>query len=273
MINIEELYKERDKVIRNIYDQLFQETKYTIWDGVFSPLDYAFNPFRVLFINREPYDSEMVSYNVVHTIRKQITMDESFWTHQINLKQNIRDMLAVFSLMKDMSIQYLSNKQIEKHIDSFRESNFLFKKALFESAYINIKKSDGKNESDKKDLFHYAQKGLVVLKKQISFFNPSIIVGGNIVDGILEKTDIKWGNNLFVDSKYIKVFQLEIGDKVYPFIDSHHLSAISFGSENKIPMRKYYEYLVKALKAVVKKYPGYWEKRRNLPVFRKDIID
>ncbi len=87
MINIEELYKERDKVIRNIYDQLFQETKYTIWDGVFSPLDYAFNPFRVLFINREPYDSEMVSYNVVHTIRKQITMDESFWTHQINLKQ------------------------------------------------------------------------------------------------------------------------------------------------------------------------------------------
>ena len=128
MINIEELYKERDNIIRSMYDRLFPKAKYTIWDGVFSPLDYAFNPFRVLFMNREPYDSEFVSYNVVHTIHKQIIKSESFWANQIWLKKNIRDMLAIFSLMKDRDIGQLSDSQIEKQINSFRKSDFLFEK-------------------------------------------------------------------------------------------------------------------------------------------------
>lgn len=270
MVDIEKLYKEKDHAIRSIYDQLFPNAKYTIWDGAFSPLDYAFNPFRVLFMNREPHDTEMNSYNVVHTIRKQIMRGEDFWSKQIWLKKNMRDMLAVFSLLKDRDFIQLSDDQIRKRINSFRKSDFLFKKALFESAYINIKKSDGKDRSEPKDLRKYAQQGLEVLKTQISFFYPSIIVGGNIVDEILEKTNIEWGGNLFVESKYIKVFQLKIGDSVYPFIDSFHLSAMSYGSE-KTSMNKYYVCLAEALKTVAKQYPGYWERRRFLPVFNQDI--
>lgn len=269
MINAEKLYKEKDNAIRSRYDQLFSKVKYTIWDGVFSPLDYAFNPFRVLFMNREPYDTEMDSYNVVHTIRKQIMRGEDFWSSQTWLKKNMRDMLAVFSLLKDRNIAHLSDCQIRKHINTFRKSDFLFEKALFESAYINIKKSDGKNKSTPKDLLKYAQQGLEVLKAQISFFNPSVIVGGNIVDGILEKTNIEWGNNLFVESKYIKVFQLKIGNSIYPFIDSYHLSAPTYGSD-KTSMDKYYVCLIEVLKAVAKQYPSYWEKRRCLPVFNQD---
>ena len=67
MINIERLYKEKDNAIQNMYNQLFPKAEYTIWDGVFSPWDYFFNPFRVLFMNREPYDTEMDSYNAVYT--------------------------------------------------------------------------------------------------------------------------------------------------------------------------------------------------------------
>lgn len=269
MINIEELYKERDDIIRSMYDRIFPKAKYTIWDGVFSPLDYAFNPFRVLFMNREPYDSEFISYNVVHTIHKQIIKGESFWSNQTWLKKNIRDMLAIFSLMKDRDISQLSDNQIEKQINSFRKSDFLFEKTLLESAYINIKKSDGKSQSDPKDLRKYAQQGLKVLKAQISFFNPSVIVGGNIVDEILENI-VDWEDNLFLNPNVINVYQLKVGNNIYPFIDSFHLSAISYGSD-KTSMDKYYVCLAEALKTVAKHYPNYWEKRRNLPIFNQDI--
>lgn len=261
-----ELYRKKDAAFERRYKQLFPNAQYTIWDGVFSPSDYASNPFRVLFMNREPYDSESAPYNLVHTIREQIIKDKSFWKNQTWLKKNICDILAVFSLMKDKDIVQLSNSQIKEQIYNYRESNVLFTEALLRSAYINIKKSDGKSKSSSRDLLEYAQQGLEVLEAQISFFNPSVIVGGNIVDGILEKTNIKWGSNLLTDSEYIKVFQLKIGDRIYPFIDTYHLSAILFGRE-KLSMSEYYIYLFKAVKSVAEQYPDYWEKRSDLPVF------
>lgn len=270
MTNIEATYKEWDNVIRCRYDTLFPDVKYTIWDGVFSPLDYFFTPFRILFINREPYDPEFVSYNLVDTIREQINKRETFWAQQRWLKKNIRDMLAVFSLMQHNNIIQFSENQIKEQINSFRKCNVPFEETLLNSAYINVKKSDGKNISNPKDLRKYAQQGLEVLKAQISFFNPSAIVGGNIVDQILDKTNLEWGNNLFLDSKYIKIYQLKISNKIYPFFDTYHLSARNYGGA-KISMAKYYTCLVGALKAVAKRYPNYWEERRNLPVFNQVV--
>ena len=177
-------------------------------------------------------------------------------------------MLAVFSLMRYSNIAELSDSQIRKRVNSFRKPDFLFKKALLESAYINIKKSDGKKKSEPEDLYKYAQQGLEVLKAQISFFNPSIILGGNIIDNILEKTTIEWGKNLFVNSKFIKVFQLKISNRVYPIIDSYHLSAMSYGSD-KSSMDKYYVHLANALKSIAKQHPDYWERRKYLPTFNQ----
>lgn len=266
MGGIEQLYEEGNKILEESYNKIFSEARYTIWDGVFSPQSYVANSFRVLFINREPYDEDEDGYNVVETIREQISRNEAFWKKQYNLKNNIRDQLAILALLKENNMNELTNELIEKQINRFRCSDSLFEDALLKSAYINIKKSDGNKRSSCRDLRECAQKGMRILKAQLAFLNPSVIVGGNVVDGILNEL-VEWGDNLYVESKYIKVFQLKVGDNLYPFIDAYHPSALSYGENHEIPMNNYYHDFVEALRYVAQHNEHYWENRRELPVF------
>lgn len=272
MDDIVKVYRDGDDVLRKAYNKIFPNVEYTIWDGVFAPRNYALNSFRVLFMNREPYDEAKDEYNVVETIREQIGRGEDFWCTQTWLKRNIRDQLAILSLLKEKDIVRLTDGQIEKRINEFRISDSLFRNELLESAYINVKKSDGKKGSSCNDLREYAQRGMCVLKAQIAFFNPSVIVGGNIVDHLLDGL-VEWGDNLYVKSEHIKVFQLKVGDSIYPFIDAYHPSAMGYGKKDDVcSMDGYYACLVAALKGVAQDYEGYWEKRRDLPVFRMENL-
>ena len=270
MSTITDKYGSFKKGIQSKHAELLPNASYTIWDGLFSPEKYANSLFRVLVMNREPYDIDKDSYDLVDTIQNDIKNGNPFWVNQNTLKNNLRDMLAVTSFLSDDNINAIDDATIENRIKEYHESDDAFNQALLRMGYINIKKSNGQKKSNPKDLREHAILTWDVTQSQISFFNPSLIIGGNIVDKILGHKDmhINWGENLYTESKYIKIFTLKIGAKTFPFIDSYHLSANSYGEKgNRKPMSEYYKELILALRNVENNNPGYWATRRNLSVF------
>lgn len=270
MSTITDKYGSFKKRIQSKHAELLPNASYTIWDGLFSPEKYANSLFRVLVMNREPYDIDKDSYDLVDTIQNDIKNGNPFWVNQNTLKNNLRDMLAVTSFLSDVNINAIDDATIENRIKEYHESDDAFNQALSRIGYINIKKSNGRKKSNSKDLRENAMLIWDVLQSQISFFNPSLIIGGNIVDKILnhKASQINWGENLYTESKYIKVFTLKIGAKTFPFIDSYHLSATCYGKKgNRKPMSEYYKEMILALRNVENNNPGYWATRRNLSVF------
>ncbi|MBR6362143.1 MAG: hypothetical protein IKR88_02530 [Bacteroidales bacterium] len=121
-------------------------------------------------------------------------------------------------------------------------------------AYCNVKKSDGKPKSIKSDLFNYAKNSLDILKEQIRFFNPSIILAGNVCEGLLEDL-LEWGDDLYIGpNRRICIWQLKIDGDCFPFVDMYHPSLAKGMSE-------YYLELFHALQAVEKERPGFWNER------------
>lgn len=171
----------------------------------------------------------------------------------INL--NTKERLAYCSLLR--RILDISDNDAISYAQDMGDQEY--RSLLYKSAYCNIKKSNGVNGSSTSDLFTYAQKGWKIIEKQISFFNPTIIIGGNIIDGIIDSLeDLKWGNPRIL-SRYgsAVVFQIEFGGNVYPFVDMYHPSYPCHSFD-----------LFYALKSVTQDYPGYCEKRISQECFK-----
>ena len=100
-------------------------------------------------------------------------------------------------------------------------------------------------------------------RRLLLYFNPSLILGGNVVDGILENIGDIWDQTaLYIPEgeRRICIWQLKVGEKLIPFVDMHHPSAVK-------GMSDYYLELFHALKEVERTHPGYWETRLNMPCF------
>lgn len=270
MDNIEKYYNDWNEQCRKEYDCLFPKAQYTIWDGVIFPKHYAESPLKIMFLNREPYDPEMAEYDLAEALREElIDGTKPIFKFQYKLRQRFKEYLCVVNLLQDGELITLSDEELVNRVTEVTLTDYIFNKMMPSVAYVNVKKSDGQKRSYVPDLREKTIQGLSILKKQISFFNPSIILAGNVIDGILDNADIDWGDDLFIpQGKHnICIYQLKIDDILYPIVDMYHPSA------RQGWMSTYYLDLFRALKAVEQTHPKYWEDRINLPCFKNIDIE
>ena len=256
----QEDYNIWDSKLWGKYKELFLNVEYTIKDGIINTEKYFNQPFRILYINWEPYDTDKVSYSLTESLRKEISEGKEVFKAQKRFRKQIKRQLILFSLLTNGQFWKMGKEQICEYVEGNDNENF-FNECLEKIAYINLKKSDGVSESDMNDLRAYTKQGLEILKEQIAYCNPSIIIGGNIVDNILGKLDLEWGDNLYTNNGIINVFQLKIQDKLYPLFDVIHPSARRLSYIDNVS--NYYFFIIDAIIEVEKKMPDFWKNQRK----------
>ena len=259
---IRKLYEEWDDQMYEEYKKLFPESEYTnIWDGVIFPEKYAKSRLKVMTLNREGYGEPFNHYYLHRTIRKQIENDEWFFKDQKTLRLHLKQYLTVLDLIGPDGFKSLLDDDVRKRVKAAKYDDLT---RMMESvAYCNIKKSNGLPKSNRMNLKEYAEKGLDFIKKQIVYFNPSIILAGDVCSDILDEIrDFKYGENLYIDPEgRINIYQVVINDQLFPLVDMFHPSRTQGMSE-------YYLELLHALQAVEKKNPLFWNKRLDAHCFK-----
>lgn len=250
-----------EKQLWEKYYKVFSDVSYTITDGVINPKEYFNQPFRIMYINREPYDSDMDSYSLNNALHDEIMQGKKVFKKQVKFREQIRRQLALLSLLSDGRLWRMQKEQICEYVECNSNDSF-FNECLNKIAYINIKKSNGKNGSNLNDLREYAQRGLKIIKEQISYCSPSIILGGNIVDRVLDTLDVEWGENLYTKKGIINVFQLKVNGNFYPLFDLIHPSAIKLSYVDDV--RNYYYFILDALLDIEKRIPSFWNKTKRI---------
>ena len=257
-MSISAKYKDWDQGLLEKYESIWPDMKYLNWDGVISPEDYFKANVKVMFLNKEAYGDD---YNINEVLKEQIESgSEIFGGNKNKIKRIIKSRLRVISLL-DKNLLELSDKAFEYYEDVYSEDEF--RSDLLKVAYCNIKKSDGVAVSKRSDLGICYLKNREIIKEQISYFNPSIIIGGNVFDGILERDEtLECGEDLYVpQTHYVNIYTLIIRGREYPFVDIYHPSYIRL-DENVDRME-----LFKALQFVERDRPGYWKSRCGLTCF------
>lgn len=241
------------------YNKLFPDVEYTIRDGIINPEKYSNQPFRLLYINREPYDPDKDSYSLTEALRKEISEGKKVFKVQNKFRKQMRRQLTLFSLLANGQFWRMKKEQIYEYVEDNDNDSF-FNECLEKIAYVNLKKSNGVSHSKMNDLRAYTEQGIEILKEQIEYCNPSIIIGGNIVDNILGNLDFEWGENLYTH-RGINIFQLKIKDKLYPFFDVIHPSARSLSYIDNV--ENYYCLIIDAIIEVEKNMPNFWDALRK----------
>ena len=260
-------YREWNERCKDDYRKLFPNVNYTIWDGVISPEDYAKSPLKIMFLNREPYDEDWEEYDLAEVLNKELALGEKpIFKDQKNLRKRLKEYLGVVELLENGCLMTISDDELIDKINALKVSDLIFERMMPSVAYVNVKKSDGIKKSYIPDLRRYAIQGQSILAKQIEFFNPSIILAGNVGDGVLYSDEIEklgWGANLYSPEgkSKVRIFQMQINGKLYPFVDMYHPSATQGW------MSTYYLDLFHALKEVEKNFPNYWNLRLGLHCF------
>lgn len=258
--SIRKLYVEWEKQLYKEYTKLFPEVKYTIRDGVIFPEKYAKSRLKVMFLNREGYDVDCEPYPLHETIREQIEKNVWFFEYQRTLRLHLKQYLTVLDSIRQDGFQNLTDDYVRERV---KAADYYELVRLMESvAYCNVKKSDGLPHSNRKNLKEYAEKGIDIIKKQIAFFNPSIILAGDVCSEILDEiSDFQYGENLYIDSeRRVNIYQVKINNQLFPLVDMFHPSRIKGMSE-------YYLDFLHALQAVEKNNPLFWNKRLNTKCF------
>lgn len=273
MENILEYNNWEDKLWA-LYNSIFKDASYTIKDGVIFPDKYASTPFKVMIMNREAYDKGHESYSLNQDgIAKEIGEEIVPFKDQITLRSHLRQYLSLIHLLSNKGFNEVSEKEVIDFVNQSDNDDLVY--YLSDAAYINIKKSDGKKRSVRSDLKEYAKKGIEVLKEQIRFCNPSVILGGDVCYNIIDNL-FDWGEELYGGDGYnpVKIYELVIDGKSYPFIDMFHPSRTQNykDGDEKESMSMYFLELFKAMISVEKTRPGYWSSHMNNKCFETSAL-
>lgn len=273
MENILEYNNWEDKLWA-LYNSIFKDASYTITDGVIFPDKYASTPFKVMIMNREAYDKGHESYSLNQDgIAKEIGEEIVPFKDQITLRSHLRQYLSLIHLLSKKGFNEVSEKEVIDFVNQSDNDDLVY--YLSDAAYINIKKSDGKKRSVRSDLKEYAKKGIEVLKEQIRFCNPSVILGGDVCYNIIDNL-FDWGEELYGGDGYnpVKIYELVIDGKSYPFIDMFHPSRTQNykDGDEKESMSMYFLELFKAMISVEKTRPGYWSSHMNNKCFETSAL-
>lgn len=258
--NVEELYTNWNNDLYQRYLKLFPEREHTtIWDGVIDPTLYSSSPLKIMFFNKEGYTEEGNEYDVSEALFSEIKKEQRIFPNQTTLRTHLKQYLLVLQRLEAGLLATTSDENMREIITQNSNDEKWFNSQVAKVAYCNVKKSDGQANSSAKDLHNYAQKGLDILKEQIRFFNPTIILAGNVCEGVLEDL-FEWGENLYVAQNHqIAIWQIKIDGKCYPFVDMYHPSYAG--------LSEYYLDLLHALQAVEEKTPNFWTEKLNQPCF------
>ena len=273
MENILEYNNWEDKLWA-LYNSIFKDASYTITDGVIFPVKYASTPFKVMIMNREAYDEDHSSYSLNQDgIAKEIGEGIIPFKKQKTLRCRLRQYLSLIHLLSKKGFNEVSEKEVIDFVNQSDNDDLVY--YLSDAAYINIKKSDGKKRSVRSDLKEYAKKGIEVLKEQIRFCNPSVILGGDVCYNIIDNL-FDWGEELYGGDGYnpVKIYELVIDGKSYPFIDMFHPSRTQNykdGDETE-SMSMYFLELFKGMISVEKARPGYWSSHMNNKCFETSAL-
>lgn len=127
-----------------------------------------------MIMNREPYDSQKVSYSLNQDgLARQIKEGIRPFNSQTVLRTHTRQYLSLIHLLSEKAFNGVSKEEAINFVNQSTEDDLIY--YLSNTAYINVKKSNGVNVSEKSNLKAYAKKGIDILKEQIRFCNPSII--------------------------------------------------------------------------------------------------
>ena len=257
-------YYKWNELLRQRYEKLWPDATYHIWDGVVSPKDYANSPLKIMFLNKESFDDpDNGGYDISLGMAKEIYEGKPILGGEKNtMMLTTKNRLAVLRLLHG-NLNSIDNRTLELAVNDYTID--CFREDMLKVAYCNIKKSNGVSKSGKSDLRNHFKRNKEIIVEQISFFNPTLIVGGNIVDGIIEN-EIEWGDNLYIaDSHYINIYQIIVRGKNYPFIDMYHPSWMSLNSANN--QERDWKELFQALKYVDNQHPQFWKDRCNIDCF------
>lgn len=273
MENVLEYNKWEDKLWA-LYDSIFKDASYKITDGVIFPDKYASTPFKVMIMNREAYDENHSSYSLNQDgIAKEIGEGIIPFKKQKTLRCRLRQYLSLIHLLSKKGFNEVSEKEVIDFVNQSDNDDLVY--YLSDAAYINIKKSDGKKRSVRSDLKEYAKKGIEVLKEQIRSCNPSVILGGDVCYNIIDNL-FDWGEELYGGDGYnpVKIYELVIDGKSYPFIDMFHPSRTQNykDGDEKESMSMYFLELFKAMISVEKTRPGYWSSHMNNKCFETSAL-
>lgn len=273
MENVLDYNKWEDKLWA-LYDSIFKDASYTIKDGVIFPDKYASTPFKVMIMNREAYDEDHSSYSLNQDgIAKEIGEGIIPFKKQKTLRCRLRQYLSLIHLLSKKGFNEVSEKEVIDFVNQSDNDDLVY--YLSDAAYINIKKSDGKKRSVRSDLKEYAKKEIEVLKEQIRFCNPSVILGGDVCYNIIDNL-FDWGEVLYGGDGYnpVKIYELVIDGKSYPFIDMFHPSRTQKykDGDEKESMSMYFLELFKGMISVEKARPGYWSSHMNNKCFETSAL-
>ena len=273
MTNIFDYHKWEDK-LWTLYHNIFKEASYTITDGVVFPDKYASTPFKVMIMNREAYDAEHNSYSLNQEgLAKEIKDELIPFVNQRTMRSHLRQYLSLIHFLSEKGFKGVTEEEAISFVNQSNNDDFVY--YLSNAAYINVKKSDGEPHSNRNNLKEYAEKGIEILKEQIRFCNPSIILGGDVCDDIIDEL-FDWGKILYNGEGYhaLKIYELLVDGKSYPFIDMFHPSRTqNYEEEEEIrSMSTFYLELFKGMITVEKQDPGFWGKYMNNPCFTTSKI-
>ena len=157
-----EIYnEEKEKLFAEWKERTKAETPF-ITDGVMNPELWFSQKVRPLFLLKEAYGGEN---------------DWDLVADHVMSNEDIRKIWKRVSLWAK-GIFGTDRFHMERYMPNDEEFNEFGNKYLSKIAAVNIKKYDGKEESDCNDILSYAEKDADFLKRQIELCDPTIIVCG-----------------------------------------------------------------------------------------------
>lgn len=149
-------------------NELFERWKATekhsgrhfIQDGIIDPEKWIAARIKVLFLLKEAYGSIT---DLTEFIRKDAVLNKRTW-------------------MRCACWAHAAQSEHPLAFEDIQSNDAVKRDALLSCAVVNIKKSDGRRESDMSDILSYAKQDSALLQEQINLIAPTLIISGGVFD-------------------------------------------------------------------------------------------
>ena len=182
--------------------------KVFVEDGIVNPEIYFSQNNRILFVLKEAYDNDSNGFSLTQFLNEEQDGIATMWKRVSEWSK-----LIISFVEGDKTV-----KVFQKHNDIRSYGNEYLRRI----AVINVKKSDGKSNSDHQNLYDYAKRDKKELFEQLKNCDPTIVVCGNVGD--LFREIISVGNEELVAKS-----QMDREHYVYHFnLNGHDVVVISY---------------------------------------------
>lgn len=267
-MNIQEKYDYWNLQLQEEYQKIFQ-TKVYISDGVVNPEQYANSPIKIMFLNREPNATDE-DYDLPQAIRTDIENHKKVLNSSIIFRQSCAYDLALGRCLISPNFLTLSLEDFNKIAKPLFDDDE-FNRSIIKTAICNVKKVGGTGKIRNWDEIreHY-DTGKEILFKQIKYYNPSLIICGNLIENVLDycSSRFEWNQKIWItsDNSYKKfcIWIMNLDGQEYPILDLYHPSSLLLRDNPE-----YWYEVLKGMQQIERKNPGFWASHMNQPCFEE----